>query len=773
MAFMIFLLIVVITLFIITILKVNKNTQRIEELKWQLIRMRKMIESGVKSTSVKSSPEAKAEPEKSKPAKPVVPVKSGTPPEITFDKLSASSYSESAKQVIAEKKSMTRNEWEILIGGKILNRIGALAIIIGISFFLKYAFDNDWISESVRVIIGGIIGFLFIGGGLRSNKKDYKIFSQGLSGTGITILYLSVYASFNYYYLVSQPVAFILMAGVTVLTFAQAFYFNSMAVSLLGLLGGFMTPFLLSTGQANEVGLFSYVALLNVGLIWVAMRKSSWMILESLALAATYIIYNAWYIEYFESDKSTVALIYLTIFWGIFFSANLIHILKSNRLNRELRLVTVSVNLFLYSIASYIIIEDIYPDWTGAAAALLAVIHLMFYYYIQKSRTFFDYELNFALLSTVILFSFFIYFQFTGFWIITFWAVNLLLLIWLGTKYKTNLLIKSGVILTFIIIIQFLGTEGALIFEPVKEFTFLINLRALSYLTLSLVFGLGATLLSKSEFNNAKTLRSGYLYLLCVALFVFITVETNDYFRTIFIQNQDIGDDVIRFKELLTLSGLWVYYSLILVFAGYRKNIIEFIISSICILGLGIIMAVLVAIDYYPIKDFVLAFNFRALILILILFSTITHLILLRNNRDLYHWLEDFYKIIQVALVIIFLALVTFEIKDYYNKEIFLLDSNSYNYSEMLDKLENLQQMLLSTSWLVVSSVLIVTGIWKKIRIIRITAIVLFGMAILKMFIYDLSFLDTIYRIISFIGLGLILLAASFIYQKYKKFIFN
>jgi uncharacterized membrane protein len=91
----------------------------------------------------------------------------------------------------------------------------------------------------------------------------------------------------------------------------------------------------------------------------------------------------------------------------------------------------------------------------------------------------------------------------------------------------------------------------------------------------------------------------------------------------------------------------------------------------------------------------------------------------------------------------------------------------------MLAKLRNMQQMLLSTSWLVVSSILIIIGIWKKMWILRITAIVLFGVAILKMFLYDLSFLDTVYRIISFIGLGLILLAASFAYQKYKKFIFN
>jgi uncharacterized membrane protein len=190
-------------------------------------------------------------------------------------------------------------------------------------------------------------------------------------------------------------------------------------------------------------------------------------------------------------------------------------------------------------------------------------------------------------------------------------------------------------------------------------------------------------------------------------------------------------------------------------------------------MGLGIILAVVIGISYIPIEEFELAFNFRALMLTLLLIGTSAHIVLLRKNEIDYDWLEDIYKILQIVLVVLVLTLITGEVKDYYNRGIFLLNSNSSDYSELLSKLENLQQMLLSSSWLVVSSILIVIGIWKKIQIIRVTAIILFGASILKIFIYDLSFLETIYRIISFIGLGLILLAASFAYQKYKKFIFD
>ncbi len=770
MSFVILLLIGLIILVSITLVRVNNNTRRIEELYYRIQGLKKSVEGEEKSPAIKPTVS-----DKKIPAKIEAPAQTSSvkDPEISFEMLGGGRPEPPAEKVREEKKSMTKSEWEILIGGKVLNRIGAVAIILGISFFLKYAFDNNWISESVRVIIGAVVGFLFIGGGLKSYQKDYKIFSQGMAGTGISILYLSVYASFNYYYLVSQPVAFVLMSTVTVLAFAQAFYFNSMAVSLIGFFGGFITPFLLSTGHANEIGLFSYLTLLNSGLILVAMRKSEWMLLETLAVISTYSIYFVWYVEYFDTGKATVALVFTTIFWAIFFAANIIHIVRSNRLNGELRLFTATFNLFLYGIAIYIILDDVYPDWTGFAAIFLAGLHSAFYYYIQKYRKSFSHELNFALLSTIILFSLFIYFQFSGYTIVILWSINLLILYWLGVKYKTDLLISSGIILTFITAIKFMGTEGIFSYQPIDEFTLLFNYRSLAYFIPAAVFGMNAMILNNSEYSNSKTLKSGYLYLLCITLCIFIYVETNDYFRAIYEQNKDVDYQMIQFRELLTISGLWVYYSLILAFIGYRKNLIELIISSSFVLGMGVLMAVLVGITYYPLKDFQLAFNYRVLILVLILLSTFTHIYILDGSRNMYGWLNNFFRILQVVSVVVLLTLITAEIKDYYNREISLLDTSSYDYNEILAKLKNMQQMLLSTSWLVVSSLLIVIGIWKKIWIMRITAIVLFGAAILKMFLYDLSFLDTLYRIISFIGLGLILLAASFAYQKYKKFIFN
>src|SRR5262249_26443392 len=102
------------------------------------------------------------------------------------------------------RTSRTRAEWESLIGGRLLDWIGASAIIIGIGSFLGYGYQNHWISPSLLVGIGALAGLALLAGGDLSFRKGYRIFCQGLIGSGISILYLSIYASFNYFHLQSQ-----------------------------------------------------------------------------------------------------------------------------------------------------------------------------------------------------------------------------------------------------------------------------------------------------------------------------------------------------------------------------------------------------------------------------------------------------------------------------------------------------------------------------------------------------------------------------------------
>ena len=119
------------------------------------------------------------------------------------------------------------------------------------------------------------------------------------------------------------------------------------------------------------------------------------------------------------------------------------------------------------------------------------------------------------------------------------------------------------------------------------------------------------------------------------------------------------------------------------------------------------------------------------------------------------------------------LVLLAGETRDYFEKSMgaMRLTGATQARSLELSRIENLEQLSLSGVWLLYSAVLMTAGIWRKLKGLRLISIVIFGITILKIFIYDHSSLETLYRIFSFIGLGVILLAVSYAYQRYKDII--
>jgi uncharacterized membrane protein len=171
---------------------------------------------------------------------------------------------------------------------------------------------------------------------------------------------------------------------------------------------------------------------------------------------------------------------------------------------------------------------------------------------------------------------------------------------------------------------------------------------------------------------------------------------------------------------------------------------------------------------YEPVEEFTLFFNVRSGAIILILCGLIAAVKLLRAGDHTARAIGNVTGAVRVVFVLLLLALLTGEARDFFEKQIALLPGNDRpERSRLLD----LQQLSLSGVWLVYSILLMGIGMWKHSRSLRVISIALFGFTILKIFIYDLSFLDTLYRIFSFIGLGLILLAVSFLYQRYKAII--
>ncbi len=944
------------------------------------------------------------------------------------------------------KPSRTREEWETFIGGKLLNRIGALALIIGIGFFLKYAFDRNWITETMRVLIGAAIGAGLLLWGKKLVKKGLAIFAQGLVGAGISILYLSVYAAFNFYHLVPQAIAFVLMSAVTALTIGQALKYNSLAVSFLGWAGGFLTPFLLSTGHANEVGLFTYIAVLDVGLIAVFVKKDAWGILEPFTFGATYLTYFLWYQKFYVAADLLLTVLFLSIFWGLFYALDVYRIIRSSSTNREIRETVAALNAILYYIAMYLIINPLHHEWMGFVTILIGAIYFLNILAIKRWRPIISTVFLRYILTAIALLIFATWVQFTGFTTVIYWSLEALALAWCGVHWKRAYVWIAAIGLFGLAVIKLFATDGAISYVPIQSFRLIFNERFLGFLVLAatlwtstflfkrleektgplirvtvhyawclllfilctvevldyfnylgisvksetfraylsfnrmmclaavwmvyslplvwsglrrnilpiLYCGLGVLALSaifggvrgswydpieyfktilnsraaalalilvglvvhgwwlrkrrqaygwvdqalvalqytwcillfilcsgetndyfnwlmsskpagtevSIGFNRLMTLsaiwmiyslpvawygwrekslpivycafgalilsvvfggirgiwyepieyfksilnsRAATLALIliglvvhswwlgkrrqaygwveqalvvlqysgCAILFILCTFETNDYFRQIMLNQTGEMRAGLHFNRSMILAAVWVFYSLPTGWYGLRKNILSVLYCGLGVLGLSVLLGIVQGITFVPILNFTPLMNLRASVLVLIILGSSLHARWLRNRRQSHGWIEKALAIFQVVVVLLIFLLITGEILDFFGKAIFLLKDKTIASAGEFARLANLRHLSLSGSWLVYSIILLIIGIWRRIQRLRIIAIVLFGITILKIFIYDLSFLQTLYRIFSFVGLGVMLLATSYLYQRYKTFIFG
>ena len=218
--------------------------------------------------------------------------------------------------------------WEQFMGAKLFAWIGGLALFLGVAYFVKYSFEHDLIPPEVRVALGFLVGIGLVAGGMVMRRKDYSITAHTLCATGILILYAVTFACRAvYHFPFFGPVpTFILMTLVTAAAFLLAVRLEAQVIALLGMLGGFLTPVLLSTGQDAPVALFAYIALLDAGLLGVALYQR-WFYLGALAAAGTVIMQVGWAAEFFQREqyflgnKVLIPMTILLLFNGLWLGA--------------------------------------------------------------------------------------------------------------------------------------------------------------------------------------------------------------------------------------------------------------------------------------------------------------------------------------------------------------------------------------------------------------------------------------------------------------------
>ncbi len=343
-----------------------------------------------------------------------------------------------------------REKWARLeekLGKQWTTWTGAVALIFSAAFFIKYAFEHQWLGERTRVILGVAAGLGVIAGGRSVLKRNMQALGQGLVGAGLAILYVSLYASYGFYELLGQPITFTLMAIVTTGGVAIAVVHDAIAISFLAIFGGFLTPVLLSTGRDARDVLFAYLLLLDLSVLAVAFFKR-WRALDVLAFVGTCMLFGGWYFKFRHAPtySTTPTMLWLAVFYLLFLIQPFVyHLRLATPIVGERFFLAVSNAAGMFGL-TYSILHADHKHALGLVTLGMSVLYLILGSLTRK-RLRDDERAVFGFIALSVMFltiAIPIHLDFHGVTIA--WAVKAPILLYLGYKYS-YFPVRAGVLI--------------------------------------------------------------------------------------------------------------------------------------------------------------------------------------------------------------------------------------------------------------------------------------------------------------------------------------
>ncbi|MGD2271771.1 MAG: DUF2339 domain-containing protein, partial [Desulfobacterales bacterium] len=334
---------------------------------------------------------------------------------------------------------------EMKLGTRWLNWVGIVMLLIGIAFFLKYAYDNDWIGPKGRLAIGTLFGITAVIFGERCRRKHWTVLFQVFTGGGLAAFYLCTFFSMQIYHLSSQTISMLLAILVTGLAVAMAVAHNALSIAVLALIGGFASPVLLSTGENHPYALFTYIAILDL----VAMGSAyfrRWRALDLLCFFGTGVIYFGWYEKFYAPDQLTPALLYISIFFLMFLLIPTLHSLVRRIPETREGLALVVLNAVFSFLCYYRILFSDYRYVLGfvvlGQAALVLFLFQLWARRVGKESL----TAGSLLIICLGLVTIAVPIQLELYGIPITWSVEAVVLVWLGIRFRHRIPKFSGLV---------------------------------------------------------------------------------------------------------------------------------------------------------------------------------------------------------------------------------------------------------------------------------------------------------------------------------------
>ena len=659
-----------------------------------------------------------------------------------------------------EPKKIRAEDTESFIGTKVISIVGILLMMLGIGYGAKYAIENNLISPTVWIIAVYVLGTALLLMALKLKSK-YENFSAVLLSGAMAIYYFTTYFAFAQYDLIAREVAFGMMLIFTVFTVISALRYDNQIIAHIGFVGAYAVPFLVRGNNENVVALFSFMAIVNVGILAVAIKKY-WQSLLYSAFFLTWLIFTKWFLSvYNPSIDLNTAIIFASLFFIIFYATILAYKLLHSKVfdGGDISLIILNA-VFAYSFGLAILSNSISTEnYLGLFTLLNGVVHIIVNLTIKRFK---EYDKNMHYLTFGLALAFVtiaIPVEFDGSWLALFWLAESAVLFWIGRTQKVRFYEIFSYPLLGVAICSLLYEWGEY-YGNLHEFKLFLNVDFLISAMFILILGL-MLIISRKTKEAAFNDYSGVLtWALFTMLYFAFFMEINGYWSAQLGINNELPQWLWKnpkAQALSTFRVIWLtnYTLLYLIviswvnikiyknqtFAGVNLIINAFAIFFFLTFGLYSLSLSKGFGDFGT--QYILRYSSIAIFGGL-LFSTsqYTKQPIVQLNSTVG---------INIAMHIIFLCVLTSEL---------------FNWMHLMNT-QSIYKLGLSLLWSIYGFGLIIFGIWKRLKHLRVMAFIIFGLTLFKLFFYDIAHQSTISKTIVMISLGAVLLIVSFLYNRY------